>query len=126
MDKEPLSRAFLNVFSNAVDFTPPGGTIEFTAALQGRAVEFRVSDSGTGFSKKALINAAKQFYMEDESRSSNLHYGMGLFIVDTIIKKHNGELLLSNAEQLRGAQVAIVMPVSAGGEEKRFRKIYKI
>lgn len=76
MGKELLSQAFLNVFSNALDFTLPGGTIEFTAALQGRAVEFRVSDSGTGFSKKALINAAKPFYMEDESRSSNLHYGM--------------------------------------------------
>lgn len=110
--QELLHRALLNVFSNAADFTPQGGTIAFYAAAKDRTAVFRVSDSGPGFSPKALTNAAKEFYMDDESRSSNLHYGMGLYIASMVAKRHGGELTLTNADYLKGAEVTIKIPES--------------
>ena len=107
-----LHRALLNVFSNAADFTPQGGTIAFYAAVKDGTAVFRVSDSGPGFSPKALTNAAKEFYMDDESRSSNLHYGMGLYIASMVAKRHGGELILTNADYLKGAEVTIKIPES--------------
>ena len=105
-----FTRALLNIVSNAVDFTPSKGTIAFDVRTNRTEVEFKISDSGSGFSKEALASATSQFYMEDESRSSNLHYGMGLYIANTIIIKHNGKMSLSNSKQLKGAEVTVSIP----------------
>lgn len=110
MNEFLFSRALLNIFSNAVDFTPAKGVITFDVTANKTAVEFKISDSGAGFSPEALANATSQFYMEDESRSSNLHYGMGLYIANTIIVKHNGKISLSNSKQLKGAEVTVSIP----------------
>ena len=49
--------------------------------------------------------------MADQSRSSKLHYGMGLYIVDSIIKQHKGKLLLDNSTETKGAKVTIQLPL---------------
>lgn len=46
----------------------------------------------------------------EQSRSSNLHFGMGLFITKSIVQHHGGQLDLSNSEKTGGAQVTISIP----------------
>ena len=53
------------------------------------------------------MHAEEQFYMADHSRSSDLHFGMGLFITKSIIRQHGGQLILSNSEKTGGARVTI-------------------
>ena len=48
------------------------------------------------FTKEDIENAYKKFYMRDKSRSSQGHYGMGLYICEIICKKHGGEINLGN------------------------------
>ena len=69
-----------------------------------------VTDAGPGLSQEDLKHAKEQFYMADHSRTSNLHFGMGLFITKSIVQQHNGQLILSNSEKTGGAQVTILMP----------------
>lgn len=69
-----------------------------------------VTDAGPGFSQEDLLHAEEQFYMADRSRSSNLHFGMGLFITKSIVQQHGGQLILSNSEKTGGAQVTISIP----------------
>ena len=52
--------------------------------------------SCSGFSKEALEHAKERFYMADQSRSSKLHYGMGLYITNSIVTQHGGKVELKN------------------------------
>ena len=73
-------------------------------------LKITVTDAGPGFSQEDLLHAQEQFYMADHSRSSNLHFGMGLFITKSIVKQHGGQLILNNSEKTGGAQVTISIP----------------
>ena len=48
--------------------------------------------------------------MENKSRTSNMHFGMGLYITAGILKKHHGELVLKNSETSHGAEVSMKIP----------------
>lgn len=93
-----LMRAFMNIFANAAEHTPSGGAILFETKEDETHFIFSITDSGKGFTPNALCHAKEQFYMDDGSRSAaGSHYGMGLYIVDTIVRQHDGELILENA-----------------------------
>ncbi|MCI9461423.1 MAG: sensor histidine kinase, partial [Oscillibacter sp.] len=55
-------------------------------------------------------HAQEQFFMGNKSRTSNMHFGMGLYITSSIIKQHNGQLILKNSDKAKGAQVIIKIP----------------
>ena len=73
-------------------------------------VEISVTDEGTGFSKEALCHAQERFFMGDKSRTSNMHFGMGLYITSSIIKQHGGQLVLENSKETGGAKVTMKLP----------------
>ena len=76
IDRGLLQRAILNIASNAVEFSPENGEIDFIADATQNRIRFCVTDFGKGFSADDLKQATQQFYMGDKSRSSNTHYGM--------------------------------------------------
>ena len=69
-----------------------------------------ITDEGSGFTPETLHHAQEQFFMGDKSRTSNMHFGMGLYITSSIIKQHDGQLILSNSKKTGGAQVIIKIP----------------
>lgn len=70
VDNDLLQRAVLNIASNAVDYSPEDGKIDFSVEIIGDNIYFCIVDCGKGFSPDALKNAAQQFYMADKSRTS--------------------------------------------------------
>ncbi|MDE6387317.1 MAG: HAMP domain-containing histidine kinase [Lachnospiraceae bacterium] len=109
-----LARAFMNIFANAVEHTPVGGTVLFEGRQDETYFVFSVSDSGKGFTGSALRHAKEQFYMDDDSRSTaGSHYGMGLYIVDMVVKQHEGILTLENISFSSDSEG--VPPVSVSG-----------
>lgn len=115
-DRGLLMRAILNIASNAAEYTPEGGTIFWEAesvragADDSNTLVFSVTDTGKGFSAEALKHAAEQFYMEDRSRHSKSHYGIGLFMADLAAKQHGGRLFLENSPETGGARVIMKIP----------------
>lgn len=107
LDTSLMQRAIMNVVSNAVDYSKEGGSILVSISVKNRKVRFIVYDNGKGFSMEALKNATKQFYQEDFSRSSKLHYGMGLYIADSIVKQHGGRLTVANSPVTGGGMVTL-------------------
>lgn len=106
-----LGRALQNMIDNAVEYTPQGGTVFLEIWDDGEDVVFRVSDTGCGFSPKALRHGKEQFYMDDDSRTAaKTHYGMGLYIVDMIAAQHKGTLILENSPVTGGACVTVRIP----------------
>ena len=109
-DKLLLERAIMNVINNALDYSPQDSSIHISIIGGKQHLKITVTDAGPGFSQEDLLHAEEQFYMADHSRSSNLHFGMGLFITKSIVQQHGGQLDLSNSEKTGGAQVTISIP----------------
>lgn len=110
VDKLLLERAIMNVVNNALDYSPQNSSISISMMGDNESLKISVTDAGPGFSQEDLLHAEEQFYMADRSRSSNLHFGMGLFITKSIVQQHDGQLILSNSEKTGGAQVTISIP----------------
>lgn len=109
-DKLLLERAIMNVVNNALDYSPQDSSISISMMGDNGSLKISVTDAGPGFSQEDMLHAEEQFYMADRSRSSNLHFGMGLFITKSIVQQHDGQLILSNSEKTGGAQVTILIP----------------
>ncbi|MDY3222230.1 MAG: HAMP domain-containing sensor histidine kinase [Lachnospiraceae bacterium] len=109
-DKLLLERAIMNVVNNALDYSPQDSSISISMTGDKRSLQISVADAGPGFLQEDLLHAEEQFYMADHSRSSNLHFGMGLFITKSIVRQHGGQLILSNSQKTGGAQVTISIP----------------
>lgn len=100
----------VNILSNAVEHTPVGGKVFFDVCEKEKTITFSVTDTGKGFSPEELKHAAEQFYMGDQSRNSNVHYGIGLYVANAIVTRHRGRLLLDNSAETGGAVVTIIIP----------------
>lgn len=109
-DHDLLIRMLVNVLSNAVEHTPQGGNVTFEVWEYNNELSFRITDTGTGFSDEALKHATEQFLMDDDSRNSKSHYGIGLYVAASIAKKHGGKILLENSVVASGAKVTIQIP----------------
>lgn len=110
MDKMLLERAVMNVLNNALEHSPQGGTIYVSVGKANGCVQLSVIDEGGGFSQADLYHAKEQFYMADQSRNEEMHFGMGLSIANSIVEQHGGQLTLENATEASGAKVTIQIP----------------
>ena len=104
---DQVVRAVMNVIKNAAEHTTEDGMIYIFINEQCGALAFVVEDTGSGFTKEALLHGTEQFYMGDASRSGGKHYGIGLFSAKTIAEKHGGRISLENSEETGGAKVEI-------------------
>ncbi len=107
IDKTLLQRAVLNVVNNALDYATKEALVKIRFQKENDALKITVTDDGKGFSEDALRHAKEQFYMEDQSRSSKMHFGMGLYIASCIAQQHGGETKLENSTETGGAMVTI-------------------
>ncbi len=93
-DRDKLRQCLVNLCSNAVKFTPPGGSITVAAdSLEGRRVAIRVADTGIGISEEHIDKVFDVFYQVDGS--STREYGgagLGLAIVKSFVEAHGGEI----------------------------------
>lgn len=110
-DHDFLIRALMNILSNAVEHTPQGGEITLEISQHEKMLSFVITDTGKGFSAEALKHGMEQFFMEDESRNSKFHYGIGLYVAASVAQKHGGRLVLENSEEKQGAKVTMEIPV---------------
>ncbi|MCR3758634.1 HAMP domain-containing histidine kinase [Clostridium felsineum] len=111
-DSNLLQRAIMNVVSNACDYSKKNDEIIFYVEGTTNYINFVICDNGCGFSKDALTKAKQQFYMGDSSRNNKSHYGMGLYIADSITKQHDGKMKLYNSNITKGAEVRICIPIN--------------
>ena len=98
-DRHRLGQVFHNIILNAIQAMPDGGTLAIT--LSGREICF--ADTGRGFSRAALLRAARVPYSEREGGM-----GLGLSVARKIVSAHNGRLVLGNRTE-GGAAVRVVL-----------------
>jgi two-component system, NtrC family, sensor histidine kinase KinB len=90
-DQQKIRHVFMNLFSNALRFTGPGGSIKVKARLEPEHVRFAVEDSGTGIPSEHLSRLFEQFYrVPGQDDKSGI--GLGLAIVKEIVQAHGGDV----------------------------------
>ncbi|WP_054028836.1 sensor histidine kinase [Bacillus sp. FJAT-28004] len=96
-----LYRAFYNLVENGIKYNIDGGRVEVNVhKLSKEQVSIIVKDTGIGIAEKNKKNIFEPFYRVDKSRSRQMGgAGLGLSIVDSIIKKHNGTLTVTDNEK---------------------------
>jgi signal transduction histidine kinase/HAMP domain-containing protein len=109
-DASKLRQIFLNLFSNALRFTPPGGTITVQAFAEGEHVRFSVQDSGTGISPEHLEHIFEPFYRGAEGDDTS-GVGLGLAIVKQLVEAHGGRIDVQS-ETGRGTTVRFTLAVN--------------
>ncbi len=91
-DRENVEILLINLISNAVKYTPEGGTIEIKAENKNGGIRIIVSDTGIGISEEDKDKIFNDFYRTNEARKIDIRgTGLGLSIVKQIVKQHHGE-----------------------------------
>lgn len=110
-DKNEIQRAILNIISNAIKFTEPGGSIDVLLDRTEKSIRISVKDTGCGIDKdklEVIFNALRQ---EDKSFTrANEGSGLGLAIAEHIVKIHGGKIKVES-EQGKGSKFTIYLPV---------------
>jgi two-component system phosphate regulon sensor histidine kinase PhoR len=94
---EELRSAFANLASNAVRYSPQGGTIRLAWRRGAADLQFAVTDSGLGIEPQHIARLTERFYRVDKSRSRETQgTGLGLAIVKHVLLRHGGRLNISS------------------------------
>jgi len=109
-DHDLLYRAFVNLFANAIQAMPQGGTLQLeTAVMNGRQgdsqLELRIRDTGHGIPDEVRKKVFNPFFTTREKGT-----GLGLAIVQAIIDNHNGEIEILSQEG-QGTTIVIRLPM---------------
>ena len=109
-DKELLKVAINNLLTNAVKYTPEGGTITFSINDRNNMVICEVIDTGYGIAKEDISHIFDKFYRSaDPNITERSGTGLGLSITSEIIKLHNGEIEVQS-EPDKGTRFTIILP----------------
>jgi len=114
-DENLLMQAFANLISNAIKFTPAGGTISISAQPypQSRFIQFTVKDNGIGIKQEDI---SKLFRVDAKfstlGTSGERGSGLGLTLVKEIINKHGGEIFVQS-ETGKGSEFIFTIPTSS-------------
>lgn len=92
LDYKQIKQVFLNIFLNAIESMPKGGTFRVSISLKmDRFVNIRIQDTGIGISKQDLKHIFDPFFTNKDNGT-----GLGLAITHEIIKNHNGRIFVES------------------------------
>ena len=99
-DSALITQVIYNLFDNAVKFTPDGGTISMSLESDRKNAIIKIRNSGKGISAEEQALVFDRFYKVDKSRGlDSKSFGMGLYIVKSIIELHHGTIGINSNEQ---------------------------
>ena len=115
---EELDRAFNNLVSNAVKYTPEGGVIEVTLEAQPDKAQLVVRDSGIGVPGEALPHLFEEFYRASNAKARMKQgTGLGLVITKDIVTRYGGTIRVASGEG-EGTTVTVILPTIGASADR--------
>ena len=111
-DEDRIGIVMANLLSNAIDYTPSGGSVDVSIVAANQQLDITVHDSGIGIPKGDMPHIFNKLY-----RGSNAvkmrpdGSGIGLFVAKNILHAHGAEIVVRSGE-LRGTEVSFSLPVA--------------
>jgi cell cycle sensor histidine kinase DivJ len=116
-DKRAVKQMLINLISNAIKFTPEGGTVAVGGKRVGQRLHFWVSDTGIGMSAGDLARIGKPFMQVQNDYTRRFEgAGLGLSLVKGLVALHHGTMAIES-EPGHGTTVTISLPVDAPARE---------
>ena len=109
IDPDRITQVIANLLDNALRVTPAGGTVTVSLHTEGETVHVRIADTGPGMSQETLDHLFDRFFQDRDTKGSS---GLGLAIVQALVKLHGGEVKAGNWSQdgSGGAQFDLSLP----------------
>jgi signal transduction histidine kinase/CheY-like chemotaxis protein len=113
-DSQRLQQIVSNLLTNAIKFTPSGGTITVRLQYEKDRAYLTVSDTGVGMSPEFLPHAFDRFRQGGNSTDSRKGLGLGLAIVRELVTLHGGDVEALSDGVGRGATFRVTLPLADG------------
>lgn len=112
-DRDRLKQVILNLVTNAIKYTPPGGRVILGLAHVQRWARLTVSDTGIGLPAEELPRIFDRFYRVDKARTrAQGGAGLGLSIAQRIVQMHGGRLEAASDGPDKGATFSVWLPLA--------------
>jgi two-component system sensor histidine kinase HydH len=105
VDKDRLTQVLLNVFINAIQAMPSGGTLTVNVRTMADSLQFEISDTGGGISPQDQANIFNPYFTTKKSGT-----GLGLAIAFKIVETHGGTITIESLES-KGTTFVIAIPL---------------
>jgi adenylate cyclase len=110
--EDGLERVFMNLVSNAVKYTPTGGSVTVRAWSEDDQIKAEVSDTGIGIPEEALSRIFEEFYRAKNAKSLEMEgTGLGLAIAKDVVEQHGGQISLESVAG-EGSTFYVTLPKS--------------
>jgi len=113
IDGERLRQVIVNLMSNAIKFSDPGGKVTARAKTGEKEILFQVKDRGIGMKKKAMAHLFERFYRAEDKLARG-GTGLGLFISKQIIEAHGGQIW-AESKIGEGSTFSFTLPLNGKG-----------
>jgi signal transduction histidine kinase/CheY-like chemotaxis protein len=129
-DETRLHQVMANLLSNALKFTPSGGSVAVQLKKVQASAVIVVKDTGKGISTKFLPHVFERFSQDKTSAAENRGLGLGLAICKYLVELHGGSIIAESKGLGRGATIKVELPAIASNygpveerpEERALRK----
>jgi cell cycle sensor histidine kinase DivJ len=112
-DRRAVKQILVNLLSNGVKYTPPGGSVHVRAEAGAQGVVLEVSDTGTGISAEDLKRLGQPFeQVEGAETRGKEGTGLGLALVKALAAMHGGDAGLASTLG-EGTTVRVRLPYAA-------------
>lgn len=109
-DKEKMESVFKNIISNALKYTPEGGSVSVYASESGNSWEVEVKDTGIGIPSSEQKKVFKSHFRASNAINSKVTgSGIGMVLVGKQVEFHKGKISLQSVEH-KGTTVKVVFP----------------
>ena len=114
-DRDKLAIVINNVLSNAVKYTPDGGTVFLETDVDERFVYIKITDTGYGIAKENIEKIFEKFYrVQNEETAHITGTGLGLATSKEVVTLHGGSIDVTS-EVNKGTEMIIKLPITVTG-----------
>jgi len=113
-DRARIEQVLMNIITNALKYTPDGGTIDIYGGKLRDEIWIRIEDTGIGIPAEDLARVFDRFYRVDKARTRESGgTGLGLSIAREIVTIHGGDISVESAAG-EGTVVTVTLPIEGG------------
>ncbi|WP_423408627.1 cell wall metabolism sensor histidine kinase WalK [Heyndrickxia sp. MSNUG] len=117
VDEDKITQVLYNIISNAMKYSPEGGTITFRTKEMEDKITISISDEGVGIPKDNLDKIFDRFYRVDKARTRKLGgTGLGLAIAKEMVNAHGGRIWADSVEG-KGTTIYFTLPYDRSVED---------
>lgn len=115
VDEEKLERAVGNILSNAIKFTPRGGTIDARLTHRGKLLYLTVQDNGNGIPDELRTSIYNRYQRQPGVEDGRFGIGLGMVLIRSAAAAHGGTVLMEQGRDF-GTRITVTIRIQQTGD----------